>query len=338
MNLTTQYLGLELSNPIVHSASPLTQWVGNARRLEDAGVGAVVMYSLFEEEIIHEGRMLDHYASYGAESHGEASDYFPEFDNYHIGADEYCKQVMRTREAVNIPVMASLNGVSTSGWVNYAHQIEEAGAHAIELNIYAIPTDPTVPGAEVEQNAVDIVRQVCAKVTIPIAVKLSPFYSSIPNIAARLAGAGARGLVLFNRFYQPAIDLESLEVKPDLQLSMPSEIRLPLRWIAILHGRVNADLALTTGVHNYRDVLCGVLAGASVAMTTSEILARGIGRVREMIDGVRLWMDDNEYDSIEQMKGSLSHRHAADPTAFERANYMKTLHSWQSDPTGRLHF
>ncbi len=338
MNLTTRYLGLELANPLVHSASPLTQWVENVRRLEDAGTAAVVMYSLFEEEITHESRLLDHYTTYGTESHAEAQNYAPDFDAYHIGPDEYLKRVARTREAVDIPVIASLNGVSKSGWIDYARQIEEAGAHALELNVYYLPTDPSVTGAQVEQNTVDIVEEVVRRVSIPVAVKLGPFYSSIPNMAKRIVRAGARALVLFNRFYQPTIDLESLEVKPDLVLSTREEIRLPLRWIAILHGRVEADLALTTGVHDWDDVIRGVMAGASVTMMTSEILARGIGRVEEILRGVERWMEENEYESIARMTGSLSHRNAPDPAVFERANYLKTLHSWSSDPTGRLHF
>ena len=338
MDLTTRYLGMDLKNPIVHSASPLSEKTAAIRRLEDVGTSAIVMYSLFEEQITHDSHTLDHYLSYGTESSAEALDYFPEAETYKVGPDEYLERIRKAKEAVDIPIIGSLNGVSTGGWIEYAKLIEEAGADALELNVYFIPTDPFMAGAEVEQMYVDVVRDVRKTVTIPVAVKVSPFFSAIGNMVRQLCEVGADGMVLFNRFYQPDFDLEKLDVVPHLVLSNSFDMRLPLRWIAILHGRVQCDLALSRGVHTHLDVLKGLMAGASVTMMTSELLRNGIDRVGQILDSMARWMEEHEYESVKQMQGSMSQKHVKEPAAFERANYMRVLHSWRPDPTGRLHY
>ena len=336
IDLTTSYLGLTLKNPLVHSASPLSENVDTMKRLEDAGVSAIVMHSLFEEQITHESRQLDHYLSYGTESQAEARSYFPEANSYRVGPDGYLEKIRLAKAALAIPVIGSLNGVSRGGWVEYARLIQQAGADALELNIYMIPTDPEMSGPEVEQMYVDTVAAVRAEVTIPLAVKVSPYFSAMANMAKRLESAGADGLVLFNRFYQPDFDLDQLEVVPHLVLSTSWEMRLPLRWVAILYGRVDVDFAITSGVHSHEDVIKGVMAGASATMMTSALLQNGISHVRGVLDGLARWMKEREYASIAQMRGSMSQKHVKEPAAFERANYMKMLHSWQSDPTGFL--
>jgi dihydroorotate dehydrogenase (fumarate) len=328
LDLTTRYLGLILKNPLVASASPLSKKVDSVRRLEDGGAAAVVMYSLFEEQITHESRELDHYLERGTHSYAESLSYFPDLDHYNLGPEPYLEHLHRIKSAVSIPVIGSLNGVSSGGWVEYAHEIEQAGADALELNIYYLPTDIDLSGAELEETYVNLVRDIRARVKLPIAVKLSPFFTSIPHIAKRLVEAGANGLVLFNRFYQPDFDLDELKVVPDLDLSTSYELRLPLRWIAILYGRIAADFALTGGVHTAQDVLKAMMAGASVAMMASELLAHGPGRLRQMIAGIERWMEEHEYESIAQMKGCMSQRAVAEPAAFERANYMKALNSF----------
>lgn len=274
-DLTTTYLGLKLKNPLVASASPLSKKVEGVQRLEEAGISAVVMYSLFEEQIVHESQALDHYLTRGSESFAEALTYFPDLERYNVGPESYLELIYRIKKAVRIPVIGSLNGISTGGWINYAKRIEEAGADALELNIYYVPTDPKLTGQELEQTYVQLVRDVRSQISIPLAVKLSPYFSALPNMAAQLAEAGANGLVLFNRFYQPDLDIESLEVVPNLVLSTSDELRLPLRWVAILYGRIKADLALSSGVHSATDVVKALMAGANVAMTTSELLAKG---------------------------------------------------------------
>lgn len=336
MDLTTTYLGLDLKNPIVHSSSPLSENIDNIKRLEDAGAAAIVMYSLFEEQITLESRELDHYLSYGSQSFGEALSYFPEMDEYKVGPEEYLSRISRAKEAVSIPIIGSLNGVSTGGWIGYAEKIEQAGADAIELNVYYIPTDPVMTASDVERMYLETVEDVKKSVSIPVAVKLSPFFSNLANVAMRLSKVGADALVLFNRFYQPDFDLNELEVVPHLVLSNSYEMRLPMRWVAILYGRIDADLAITSGVHNHEDVLKGMMAGARVTMMTSELLQRGIPRVTDILKEVKQWMEDHEYESIRQMQGSMSQKNVAEPTAFERANYMKVLHSWRPDPTGRM--
>jgi dihydroorotate dehydrogenase (fumarate) len=336
MDLTTTYMGMTLKNPIVPSSSPLSENLDNIRRMEDAGAAAVVMYSLFEEQITLESHQLDHYLNYGVESFAEALSYFPDIGAYKVGPDEYLNRIRRAKEAVGIPIIGSLNGVSTGGWIDYARRIEQAGADALELNVYYIPTDLQTPGAEVEQMYLNVLRDVKKVVSIPVAMKLSPYFSSTANMAYRLAEAGADALVLFNRFYQPDFDLENLEVVPRLVLSNSHELRLPLRWIAILYGRVKADLALTTGVHTVEDVLKGLMAGAQVTMMTSELLQNGIARISHILEGIAQWMQEYEYVSVAQMQGSMSQRSVAEPAAFERANYMKMLSSWRPDPTGQL--
>jgi dihydroorotate dehydrogenase (fumarate) len=336
MDLTTTYMGLTLKNPLVPSASPLSEKIDKIKAMEDAGAAAVVMYSLFEEQITSESLQLDHYLSQSTDRFDEAASYFPEPDEYKLGPDEYLNLIRQAKEAVNIPIIGSLNGVSTGGWIDYAKKIQQAGADALELNVYYIPTNPKMTGAEVEQMYLDVVRDVKKSVSIPVAVKIGPFFSSTANMAARLADAGANALVLFNRFYQADFDLEKLEVVPQLVLSTNYELRLPLRWTAILYGRVPVDFAITTGVHTYTGVLKGMMAGAKVTMLASELLANGLYRLGEIQKEILQWMETHEYESIAQMQGSMSQKHVAEPAAFERANYMKVLHSWRQDPTGRL--
>jgi dihydroorotate dehydrogenase (fumarate) len=329
MNLSTNYLGLALKNPIVASSSPLSHNVDSIRRLEDAGAAAVVMYSLFEEQITFDSFYVDYYLNSGSESFAEALDYFPEMQGYNVSPDEYMNLIRRAKEAVAIPIIGSLNGVSAGGWTDYATLMEEAGADALELNVYYIPTNPDLGGREVESMYLDLLRQVRGSVSIPIAVKLSPFFSSTSNMALRLVHEGANGLVLFNRFYQPDIDLETLEVVPRLVLSNSTDLRLPLRWVAILFGRLPADLAITSGIHTSQDVLKALMAGAKVTMMASELLQNGIRRVGQILGEMRAWMTEHEYESVSQMIGSLSQQHCPEPAAFERANYMKTLGSYR---------
>jgi dihydroorotate dehydrogenase (fumarate) len=329
MNLTTTYMGLKLRTPLVPSAcGPLSNSIAKIRALEDAGASAIVMYSLFEEEILHDSQELDHYLTYGSESFAEALSYFPEADEYAVGPDEYLEHLRKAKAAVDIPVIGSLNGVSSGGWVSYAKKIEQTGADALELNIYYIPTDLDLPGIEVEQMYVNVLKDVKQNLSIPVAIKLGPFFSSMAHMAKRLSKAGADGLVLFNRFYQPDIDLEELEVYPHVLLSTPQAMRLPMRWIAILYGKIEASLAATSGIHGGADVLKMLMAGADVTMLCSTLLKHGLGRIREIENELVQWMEEHEYDSVEQMKGSMSHKACAQPSAFERANYMKALKSY----------
>lgn len=336
VDLSTTYMGLKLKHPVVPSASPLSESLDKIKRLEDAGAAAVVMYSLFEEQIVGESHLLDHYLSYGAESFAEALDYFPEMDSYNVGPHAYLDLLRRAKESISIPVIGSLNGVSTGGWVEYARMIQEAGADALELNIYYIPTDPAMTGAEVEQMYLDVVHDVKSNISIPLAVKVGPYFSSFANMAMRLSKAGADGLVIFNRFYQPDFDLERLEVVPNLTLSSAWELRTPIRWVSILYGKVPVDFAVTRGVHSYEDVLKGVMAGANVTMMASELLRNGVNRIGAVVQEVTQWLEDHEYHSLQQARGSMSQRNVAEPAAFERANYMKVLQSWKYDPTGAL--
>ena len=329
VDLTTTYLGLNLKNPLVASPSPLSEKVEDVKRMAAAGVSAVVMYSLFEEQIIHESLELDHYLSQGTESFAEALSYLPDVGKYTLAPEAYIETLRKTKQAVNIPVIGSLNGVSTGGWITYAKKIEDAGADALELNIYYLPIDANITSCELEDAYVKLVSDVRAQVKIPLAVKLSPFVTALPNFAHRLVDAGANGLVLFNRFYQPDFDLEALEVTPNLVLSNSNQLRLPLRWIAILYGKVKADLALTSGVHTAEDAIKAIMAGASVAMTTSAMLKRGPEAATNILTGMQAWMTEHEYASVQQMKGSMSQGAVAEPAAFERANYMKVLNSFK---------
>ncbi len=336
MNLKTRYLGLELAHPLVPSASPLSSDLDGIRRLEDAGAPAIVLFSLFEEQINLESRILDHYLAYGTESYAEALSYFPQAEQYHVGPDGYLNLIRQAKEATKLPVIANLNGVSSGGWTRYARLMEEAGADALELNIYYLATNPDVEGAEIEKMYTDVVSEVVSTVRIPVAVKVGPYFSSMSNMAMRFAKAGAKGLVLFNRFYQPDFDLEELEVKPNLVLSTPHEIRLPLHWTAILYGRVPLDFAITSGVHSHWEVLKALMAGANVAMTASELLAHVLGRILEIVGDLATWMAEHEYESVQQMIGSMSQINVAEPAAYERANYQKVLQSFRPDSTGLL--
>lgn len=337
MDLTTTYLGLQLQNPLVPSASPLSRSLDMIRRLEDAGAAAVVMYSLFEEQIKLASQQLDHYLSYFTEAFAEALDWYPEQKSYTIGPEEYVEGIRKAKEAVDIPVIGSLNGTTTGGWVEYARDIEQAGADALELNVYYIITDPGVSGAMVEERVLDVVRAVKSNVSIPVAIKLTPFFCSIPNMLQRLVDAGANGLVLFNRFYQPDLDLEAMQVVPTLALSTSEELRLPLRWVAILYGRIQADMAITSGVHTYLDVLKGLMAGARITMMASELLHNGPERIAAIRQEMSQWLEERGYESVSQMQGSMSQQRVDDPGAFERANYMRVLQSWRPDPAGRLY-
>jgi dihydroorotate dehydrogenase (fumarate) len=327
-DLSTTYLGLTLRNPLVASPSPLCEDLDNIRRMEDAGAGAVVLHSLFEEQITLESHYLDRHLSQGAESFAESLTYFPDMTSYNLGPDGYLEHVRRAKAAVSIPVIGSLNGVSTGGWIKYARKIQEAGADALELNVYFIPTDPEMSGADVEQMYVELVRDVAASVTIPVAIKLGHAFSAMANLAHRLDQAGARALVLFNRFYQPDLDLEHLEVVPHLTLSSPYELLLRLHWVAILYGHIRADLAVTGGVHTAQDVLKAMMAGARVAMMTSALLKHDIELLRVVRANLTAWMEAHEYASVREMQGSMSHRSVAEPAAFERANYLRVLSSY----------
>jgi dihydroorotate dehydrogenase (fumarate) len=326
--LATRYLGFDLQSPLVLSAGPLSEHLDSIRRAEDAGIGAIVLPSLFEEQLTIESHDLDHHLSHHAYSVAEALTYFPEPSAFAHGPDAYLEHIRKAKAAVDVPIVASLNGVSSGGWIEYARAIEQAGADALELNVYFVPTDPLVPGATIEQMYLDLVRDVRVHVGIPLAVKLPHFLSSIPNLAHQLDLAGADGLVLFNRFYQPDFDLDALEVVPNLTLSNPAELRLRLRWVAILYGHVKTDLAVTGGVHAVEDVLKAMMAGASCAMTLSALLRHGVEHIRRVNDGLRRWMEEHEYLSIAQMRGSMSQQHVAEPAAFERANYLKVLRSY----------
>ena len=331
-DLSTTYLGLHLKNPLVASASPLSKKIERVKRLEEAGIAAIVMYSLFEEQIIHESLELDHYLTRGTDSYAEAMSYLPDSGTYTLLPDKYLAKVTELKKAVNIPIIGSLNGVSKGGWVRYAHRIQEAGADAVELNLYYIPTDPAITAQELEDAQIDLVADVKSSIKIPLAVKLSPFYTSLPNFTRRLVDAGADGLVLFNRFYQPDFDLEELKIAHTLDLSTSNDLRLPLRWISILHGQLNTDFALTSGVHTASDVIKAMMSGANVTMIASELLRRGPERVPDILSELQTWINVHEYTSIKQMQGSMSQTSVAEPAAFERANYMKVLSSFRDLP------
>lgn len=327
MDLSTTYMGMKLKNPIVPSASPLSKDLGNIRRMEDAGASAIVMYSLFEEQITHDSMELYYHMTHGTESFSEALSYFVDMQKYNHGPEEYLEHVAKARQAVNIPIIASLNGVSQNGWLQYAKQIQETGVDGIELNMYHVAADITETSEQLEERYIQTVRSV-KNLKIPVAVKLSPFFTSMSHMAKQLDDAGANALVLFNRFYQPDIDLEKLEVVPNVILSTPQAMRLPLRWVAILHGRIKASLAATGGIHTHEDVLKMLMAGANVTMVCSTLLQNGIGRISEILRGMEIWMKEHEYVSVEQMLGSMSQKSVADPAAFERANYMKALSTY----------
>lgn len=328
MDLSTKYLGLKLRTPLVVAASPLSEDIEKIKRMEDAGAAAVVVYSLFEEQLRRDRAELHHHLEQGTFSTPEALTYFPEPEEFHLGPEEYLKHIANAKKAVRIPIIASLNGSSTGGWTQYAKGIQQAGADALELNIYYIPTDVNLTGAEVEQTYLDILKAVKAEVTIPVAVKLSPFFSNFANMAKRLDDAGVNGLVLFNRFYQPDIDLETLEVKPNILLSTPMAMRVPLRWIALLYDRVRASLAATSGIHRAADVLKMLMAGADVTMLCSVLIRHGVAHLSAIERDLGAWMEEHEYSSVQQLRGSLSQKNCSDPSAFERAHYMRAISSY----------
>jgi dihydroorotate dehydrogenase (fumarate) len=328
-NLTTSYMGLTLKNPIVPSASPLSKRVSSIRQMEDAGAAAITMESLFEEQIDLQALAQHNFLEQTTFMSAEATSYFPKAADFNRGPDGYLDHIRQAKEAVDVPVIGSLNGVTPGGWTRYARLIEEAGADALELNVYLIPTRTSLTSDGVENTYLEILHEVKAQVKIPVAMKLSPFFSALPNMAARLDRAGADALVLFNRFYQPDLDLEELSVVPSLVLSNSNELRLPLRWIAILYGNVSCSLALTTGIHTVQDALKAVMAGASIANVASVLLHEGPEKITDLVNGFAAWMDEHEYDSIEMMKGSLSQQSCPEPAAFEPANYMTVLASWK---------
>jgi dihydroorotate dehydrogenase (fumarate) len=329
VDLTTYYMGMKLRTPLVVSASPLSQEIGSIRRLEDVGASAVVLYSLFEEQLRQESLELDYHLNAGTESFAESLSFFPQASEYRLGPEGYLEHIRKARQAVGIPIIASLNGATAGGWAEYGREIEEAGADAIECNIYSIQTDPDVTSAEIEQTYIDIVKSVKKSVSIPVAVKISPYFSNLANMAKRLDQAGANALVLFNRFYQPDIDLEELEIRPNVLLSTPQALRLPLTWIGILYGRVQTSLAGTSGVHDAPDVIKLLMAGANVTMMCSALLRNGINHLHNVENGVVDWMEKHEYESVQQMQGSMSQLRCPDPGAFERAQYMRAVKSLQ---------
>jgi dihydroorotate dehydrogenase (fumarate) len=328
MDLSTKYMGLKLKNPIVPSASPLSRDLATIKLMEEVGAAAVVLESLFEEQIIHEKNELDHFLTRGTDSFAEALSYFPDKDVYNFGPDEYLEHIRKVKKSVGIPVIASLNGVSTGGWTDYARKIQQAGANALELNTYYLATDPDKDGKLIEDNYIDVLKAVKAAVTIPVAMKLSPYFTSMAAMAKRFDQAGADALVMFNRFYQPDIDLETLKVVPNLVLSTSESMRLPLRWVAILHGKVKASIAATTGIHTADDVLKMIMVGADVTMVCAALFQKGVKHISRILADMKKWMEEHEYDSLTQMKGSMSHKAVAEPAAYERANYMKVLKSY----------
>jgi dihydroorotate dehydrogenase (fumarate) len=332
VDLRTKYLGLDLKSPLIAAASPLSEKVESVQKMEENGLAAVVMYSLFEEQIVHESLELDHFLNTGTYTYAESLTFLPRMGRYSVGPEVYLNHLAKVKEAVSIPVIGSLNGMSPGGWTEYASKIEQAGADALELNIYYLSLDPDANSNQLEDNYVQLVSDICQKVSIPVAVKLSPYFSALPNISRRLVEAGASGLVFFNRFYQPDFDLEELKVVPNLELSTSHELRLPLRWIALMYGTIETDFALTSGVHTGRDVLKAVMAGSSAVMTASALLKNGIGYAGVVLDEIQEWMEEYEYDSINQMKGSMSANAIGEVKVLKRANYMKELSSYSDLP------
>ena len=333
MDLSTVYMGLQLSSPLVPSASPLSDNIDTIKQMEDFGAGAVVLRSLFEEQIQHDQEELEHYLQYGADRWAESLSYFPKIDEFLLGAEEYIEHVARAKQSVDIPIIASLNGISNAGWISYAQKIAQAGADAIELNVYYIPALVQVTGEQVEELYLSILRTVKSSVSIPVAMKLSPFFSAPGNMMLRLDQAGADALVLFNRFYQPDLDIENLSIEPTLDLSTSFEMRLPLRWIAIMYGKLGASLAGSTGIYTAADVVKTILAGADVCMMCSVLLKEGVAHLGKIRDGLEAYMERKGYESVEQMKGVLSQKHCAEPAAFERANYLKVLNAYGKTAT-----
>ena len=336
MDLSTRYMGLELKHPIIASSSPLSETLDGIKLLEDSGAAAIVMFSLFEEQIRYENEAFDFFLESGTESFAESLNYFPPIDRSPKGPEHYLHLIRKAVEATDIPIIGSLNGITTEGWIEYAKQIQDAGAHALELNIYFIPTDIGMPPNEVEQRYFDILKAVKTSVSIPVAIKLSPFFSAIGNIAKQLDEAGADALVLFNRFYQPDFDLNLLQVDPRANLSTPEEIRLPLLWIAVLFGHLKASLGASRGVHSSTEIVKYLLAGADAVMVASALMKNGPQYLQTLIDGLEQWLEAREYGSIDEVRGVMSRRRASDPGAFERVNYIKVLESFANPMTGRV--
>jgi dihydroorotate dehydrogenase (fumarate) len=331
MDLTTRYLGLNLRTPLVPSSSPLSDDLDNIKQLEDSGASAIVLHSIFEEQVRSEAEAVEHHMSHATDSLAEALTFFPKPAEFMAGPEEYLGKIRNAKDAVRIPIIASLNGTAIGSWVDYARKIQQAGADALELNLYSIPTELDRTATEVEQSYLEIVKAVKGSIQIPVAVKLSPFFSNIANFAKQLDQTGVNGLVLFNRFYQPDINLDEMEIQANLLLSSPHEMRLPLRWIAILYGRIKADLAATSGIHTAKDVIKMLMAGADVTMLCSVLFSKGLGVIREIETEMAEWLSEHDYQSVRQLQGSMSQKYCADPAAFERAQYMHTLLSYRPD-------
>jgi len=329
MNLETTYLGLKLKNPVMPGASPLVDQLDNVRRLEDAGAAAIVMHSLFEEQITNDAFSTFAHTETHAESFAEATSYFPNMEDYALGPDRYLQQISSIKEMCDIPVIGSLNGVSMGGWTDYARLIEQAGADALELNVYYVAADPNEPGTTVESRSLYILQAVDDAISIPVSVKLSPFFSSPAHFAKQLDAVGAAGVVLFNRFYQPDIDIENLEARPKLDLSNSTELRLRLRWAAILHGHLKGNIAVSGGVHTVEDIIKAIMCGADVVQVVSALLKNGPAHMEKLVSGLNQWLEEHEYESLDQMRGSMSLRHCPDPGVFERGNYLKVLQLWK---------
>ncbi len=330
MNLSTNYLGFKLRTPLVPSASPLSENSDNIKRMEDAGAAAIVFHSLFEEQLRRDHHDLNYYLEQGTESYPESLSFFPRRDEFKVGPETYLEHIAAAKAAVRIPIIGSLNGTTFGGWMKYAHEIEQAGADALELNIYSVPSDPARSAAEIENDYLTIVASIKAQVKIPVAVKLSPYFTNFAQFARRLDSQGANALVLFNRFYQPDIELETLDISPNILLSTPMAMRLPMRWIALLYGRIGANLAATSGIHRASDALKMLMAGADVTMLCSILLRRGIDHLKVIEHEMRQWMEDHDYESVAQLKGSMSQKNCPDPAAFERAQYMRGLATYPS--------
>ena len=331
IDLSTKYLGIQLKNPLVASASPLCENIENIKQMEKSGIAAVVLHSLFEEQVLLQEKELNYALTQQTESYAESLSYFPDINDYRFAPDEYVEYITKVKKAVDIPIIGSLNGISNSGWIHYGKKIEEAGADALELNVYYLPTEKTKSCQKIEQYYFDLVKELRQNITIPVAVKLSPYFSSIPFVAHKIVEQGANGLVLFNRFYQPDIDLIEMSITPNLELSSSSELRLRLRWVGILYQYIKADLAITGGVHTVEDVIKGILAGANVTMMTSALLANGIPYINNLVKGIEEWLRRHQYNSIEEIRGLLIPRNIKETDAFERANYMKVLKSYHSE-------
>ncbi len=329
IDLSTKYLGLKLNNPLVISASPLSKKIDNVKKLEEAGASAVVVYSLFEEQLTIESQTFDYFLTRGSESFAEAITYFPDLENFKIGPEKYINHIKDLKASVDIPIIGSLNGISTGGWINISKEIEQAGADALELNLYYVPTELDLVSQSIEDANIQIISDIKNNINIPLSVKLSPFYTSLPNVISKMEKAGADGFVLFNRFYQPDLDVDNFEVVPNLDLSTSKDILLPLRWVALLFGNSNADFALTSGVHNGIDMVKSIMAGASVCMSASEILKEGAPRIPGMLQELSTWMQNNDYTSIGQMKGAMSQKSVNQKDAYERANYIKALSTYE---------